>query len=239
MERNIQIKILSIIALVLAITGMSLGFAAFSSTLNISSSATVTPNSDDFKIDFLGIDSNGEFTSSNSIYPITGTGATGSIATIVNGKSATISNMKASFTEPGQYVEYQYRTYNSGLYDAYFRSWQFRLLSGMSNVIECVPSANSDVSEELLNKACEDIDVRYHIFSSYGNTFMDGYARYNFDYVGTSVVDLGGHYTAAPGDYFTVRVVIEYAADGERADGDFEVKIADLLSEYGTAPLSE
>ena len=50
MERQRQIKILSIIALVVAIVGMSLGFAAFSTTLNISSSASVTPDSEDFKV---------------------------------------------------------------------------------------------------------------------------------------------------------------------------------------------
>lgn len=54
MERDRKIRMLSIVALVLAITGMSLGFAAFSSTLTISSSATVTPNSDDFKIKVYG-----------------------------------------------------------------------------------------------------------------------------------------------------------------------------------------
>ena len=52
MEKERHIKILSIIALVLAIAGMSLGFAAFSTTLNISSSASVTPNSDNFNIIF-------------------------------------------------------------------------------------------------------------------------------------------------------------------------------------------
>ena len=36
MGRDRQIKIITIIALVVAITGMSLGFAAFSSTLSIS-----------------------------------------------------------------------------------------------------------------------------------------------------------------------------------------------------------
>ena len=50
MEKTRQIKILSIVALVVAIAGMTLGFAAFSTTLSISSSATVTPNSDDFKV---------------------------------------------------------------------------------------------------------------------------------------------------------------------------------------------
>ena len=34
---------------------MTVGFAAFSTTLNISSSATVTPNSEDFKIVAYGL----------------------------------------------------------------------------------------------------------------------------------------------------------------------------------------
>lgn len=41
-----KIKILSILALVVSIIGMTLWFAAFSSTLTISSSATVSPNSE-------------------------------------------------------------------------------------------------------------------------------------------------------------------------------------------------
>ena len=50
MEKTRQMKILSIIALVVAIAGMTLGFASFSTTLSISSSATVIPNSEDFKV---------------------------------------------------------------------------------------------------------------------------------------------------------------------------------------------
>ena len=238
MERDRKVKMLSIIALVLAITGMSLGFAAFSSTLTISSSATVTPNSDDFSITFIGNDQNGEFTSTNSIYPLLEDGATGSVATLSGDKAVTISNMKASFTEPGQSVTYAYMVSNSGLYDVYFRSWQFRLLSGMSDVIECVPSTNSTVTEELMNNACEDIDVRYQILSSDGSTLMDGYARENFAYSGTSIVDLGSFFMTPPGDYGVTLITIEYAGNGARADGSFEVKIADLIGGYGSAPLS-
>ena len=45
-------KILMIIALVVGIASLSIGFAAFSTTLNISSSASVNPNSDNFKVKF-------------------------------------------------------------------------------------------------------------------------------------------------------------------------------------------
>ena len=238
MEKSRKVKMLSIVALVLAITGMSLGFAAFSSTLTISSSATVTPNEEDFSISFLGTDENGEFTSSTLIYPLLEDGATGSVATLTGGKSASISNMNVSFTEPGQSVTYAYMSLNTGKYDAYFKSWQFRLLSGMSDVIECVPATNSEVTEELMYNACEDIDIRYQLLSSNENTLMDGYARENFAVAGTSVVNLGRDFVVTPGDYGIMVITIEYAGNGDRADGDFEVKIADIIGEYGTAPLS-
>lgn len=54
MEKDRQVKVLSIIALLVAVVGMSLGFAAFSVTLNISSSATVKPSSDNFKLQIYG-----------------------------------------------------------------------------------------------------------------------------------------------------------------------------------------
>ena len=48
-------KMISIIALVVAIAAMSLGFAAFSTTLSISSSATVTPKDTNIQLTMYGI----------------------------------------------------------------------------------------------------------------------------------------------------------------------------------------
>ena len=237
MRKDRKIQMLSIVALVLAITGMSLGFAAFSSTLTISSSATVTPNSDDFSITFLGLDENGEYTSESSIYPISENNISGNIATISNGKVPTISNLKASFTEPGQSVIYSYKNLNTGLYNIYMKSWLFDLLDGMNDVIECVPAENSDVSSELLYNACQDIDVKVQVYSSDGTELVDGYMRYYFDIFGTSLVSFGDNLMLSPNDYYTTVISIEYASDGARADGDFDVKIANIGVEYGTAPL--
>ena len=52
MERNRKQKLLMIIALVVAIASLSLGFAAFSIILNILSNASVSPSSDTFKVKF-------------------------------------------------------------------------------------------------------------------------------------------------------------------------------------------
>lgn len=52
MERDRKQKFIVMIALMVAIASMSLGFAAFSTTLNISSSATVSPDSSNFNVIF-------------------------------------------------------------------------------------------------------------------------------------------------------------------------------------------
>ena len=49
---NKTYKYIAVAALLLGIVGVTLGYAAFSSTLNITSSAEVTPDSSTFNVDF-------------------------------------------------------------------------------------------------------------------------------------------------------------------------------------------
>ena len=82
-------KVLTIIALVIAIVTLGVGFAAFSTTLNISSSASVSPSSDNFSIGFYANKSQ----SSNStvtIFPSMSTDSLGSSIDIIGG-SKTLS----------------------------------------------------------------------------------------------------------------------------------------------------
>ena len=50
MEKDRSVKVISIFALVIAITGMSLGFAAFSASLDLASNAFVSPDSATFNV---------------------------------------------------------------------------------------------------------------------------------------------------------------------------------------------
>lgn len=142
MEKDRRIKILSIVALVLAITGMSLGFAAFTSTLTISSSATVTPNSDDFKIVAYGIptdlissinsideliDNKDIYTSPTNSYPVMGdqignhtTPKSASVANITSqSNNIIINNMMLEMSKSTDAVYYAFLVKNEGLYDVY------------------------------------------------------------------------------------------------------------------------
>lgn len=96
---------------------MTLGFAAFSTTLNISSSASVTPSSGDFMVKFS---TSKDSLVVNAVEPSSKTsGITTTNGTIVNSVSPTLSNLSASFTSPGQYVEYTVYARNEGEYTAY------------------------------------------------------------------------------------------------------------------------
>ena len=117
MKQNRQSKIVAILALCVSVVGLTLGFAAFSNTLTISSSATVSPNESDFNIIVFGIGEwNGnlgyaaltDFTSSSISIPQIGfegkylaQSATNAKITD-NGKTITISDFNVGFSGPGQ-----------------------------------------------------------------------------------------------------------------------------------------
>ena len=56
MKKDGNLKTITLLALIVAVIGLGVGFAAFTRTLTISSSATVTPNDDEFDIVVYGVD---------------------------------------------------------------------------------------------------------------------------------------------------------------------------------------
>ena len=140
MEKSRKIKILTVVALVIAIASMSLGFAAFSSVLNISSSATVNPNSSDFKVRIYGfetwedllpfaenIDEYGMVseqylseTQSFGLILYEDDGMSAEMSYIDN-STLSISNINVSFSKPSENaISYYYVIKNEGKYTAYF-----------------------------------------------------------------------------------------------------------------------
>ncbi|MBR6690634.1 MAG: hypothetical protein IKL65_04825, partial [Bacilli bacterium] len=91
---------------IIAIVGVfaiSIGFAAFSSTLRISSQASVTPNSNTFSVVFSS-DENSLKTDAVAANPSN----LGDPATIDNSSNPTISGLNAKFTAPNQSVTYTF-----------------------------------------------------------------------------------------------------------------------------------
>lgn len=150
MEHNRKNKLLMIIAFVMGIASLSVGFAAFSTTLNISSSASVSPDSDTFSIKFSS--------SANSLL----TGAVKPISTssdlqdvvygvIDNSGNPTLKNMSVTFTRPGQHLQYIVYVRNEGEYNAY--------LNGVYYLGDKVCVPDEETSASLVQKACDSIKV--------------------------------------------------------------------------------
>lgn len=214
MEKDRSSKVIAVVALLVAVIGLSVGFASFSSTLTISSSANVTPNSDTFKVVFS---SNGTILTTEAVIgDVTGTGASATNATINNDTNPTISGLAANFTEPGQKVVYTFYAHNSGEYDAFLKSVTYANVTGKSESKVC--TAGSGTTETLVTNACDDISVKVNVGTT--NTTA-------------STADITGH-SLLKGAFEQVTVTIEYAADGDRADGDFSVAFGDISLVYSS-----
>ena len=214
MERNRGSKIIAVVALVVAVFGLTLGFAAFSNTLTISSSAYVSPSSENFKIGFSKSATNASETGSLAGSP-TGAATAGS-ATL---SGTTVSGIKANLTTPGESVSYTFYVHNTGEYDTFLNSITFENVAGGSAPKTCTAVDPTKTTAALVSAACEDISVSVKV----GNDAA----------VAGSVASVTGHSLLKTKNE-TVVVTISYASDGDRADGDFNVAFGDLKLVYGT-----
>lgn len=206
----------TLVMLLVGICFMSIGFSAFSSELNISSSAIVSPNASDFRVVFS---SSGTSYLTNKISGV-GTGnATGGYASIDNsGDTPIISDLTASFTGPGESVTYEFYAYNIGAYVAYLREVKFNNVSGESSNKICSAIDSSSVTSSLLESACNDINISVNIDST--------------EFSGTDN-NISG-YRLGKNIYEKVVVTINYSDNGNAADGDFKVQFGDIGLTYST-----
>lgn len=202
-----------ILVLVAVISTISVGFAAFSSTLNISSSVTVTPNSDDFNIVF----SSSQYaitTRDDSGTLVSGTGTNGAIGGITNLYRKSASGLIAQFTEPGQSLSTTIYAHNIGEYDAYLTGITFESVDGAN---QKVCTASSDASDSLVQSACEGISISVNV----------GGIDYQY---GESI----SNHLLAKGSVEPVVITVTYAEGASRADGDFDIAFGDLSLDYST-----
>lgn len=214
MEKNRSIKVIAIVALCVSVLGLSLGFAAFSNTLVISSSANVNPDPNTFKVVFSSSD---QSLATNKIDGVASAGATAGSATITNGTIPTITDLTAKFTEPGQTVTYTFYAYNSGEYEAFLKSISYANVDGANSPRVCTAKDGQNVTAGLLSTACEDISLKVNV----GSTTVTG-----------TNDNITGH-SLGRKDYEPITVTITYANNGNhRVDGDFSVAFGDVSLMY-------
>ncbi len=216
MEKNRNAQVIAIIALVVGVVGLSIGFASFSSVLNIQASANVKPDSSTMNVDFSSAIDKVEV---NEIIPTAEpTSLATTNATIDNSVDPTISNLSATFTEPGQSVVYKFYAYNAGELNAYLKSIVYANVTGKNTPKVC--TAKEGTTDALVQKACENIFIKVKV----GNELETA----------TGKASITGHSLAKKtGELITV--TLEYASNAERTDGDFSVAFGDITLNYSSA----
>ncbi len=217
---NRNVKIIAIVALLVAVVGVSIGFASFTRTLTIESAATVNPE-DDFDVVFSKsatsvVTENGVDASAKTPSNLTTT--TAIIANDATG-GPKITNLKATFTQPGQSATYTFYAYNDSDYEAFLKNITFSPAA-----TKCTAATGSDVTASLMNSACSDIKVKITVGSSDTNT----------QNVETST-NVSSHSLAAKsGELITVVIYYDQVANQTLADGPFEVDLGSIQLIYKT-----
>jgi len=202
------VRYVAIVALLIAIVGVSVGFAALTNTVNIKAGAEVRYSTPD-TVAVLSTDD--DSSQQGSVTPTTTGGATGDTASL---GTDTIQSMKAHFTAPGQTVTYSFYGFNGSSFTSYLNSVVFGSKS-------CTAAQTNGATASYMNAACNDITMSIKVGPGTGTTFT------------TDNTNVSGHSVAA-GASEPIVVTITYANNGAVADGGFDVDFGTTVLTYST-----
>jgi len=259
MEKKRGNQIMAIAALFIAVIGLSLGFAAFSNTLTIKSSATVRPDASVFDVNFSSSESS---TATSAIAPVLGHAAnetttensefTATTAEIVNDAisagettNATIQNIAAHFTAPGQEVSYVFWVRNDGKLEAFLNGVTFANVTGQEVPKYCSIDTTAEVenraTQSLVDAACAGISIKVVVGGVTTTTNSDRVTSTGTEFTGSVANGLpattGKKLTIQgdSGDRTPIVVTITYASgDQYRVDGPMNVAFGDITLTYGS-----
>lgn len=216
MERNRKVQVIAIVALIVGVIDLSIGFAVFSSILNVQSSANVKPYNSTMNVIFSNAQDKAEVAEITPTVTPNSLVATNGI--IDNNNYPTISNLSATFTEPGQTAVYKFYAYNAGELNSFLKSIVFENVTGQNATKVCTASAGT--SDELVQKACEKISVKVKVENELETS--------------TGKASITGH-TLAKENGEAVVITLEYEAGTNRADGEFNVAFGNITLNYSSA----
>lgn len=213
MKKNNSYKLIEVLSLIVAVIGLTLGFAAYSTSVKVEN-LHVKPDKDTFVVKFSSSETSTE--SNRPIDGVASNGARAEVARIVSDNKTALAHLKARFTAPGQKVVYTLYAHNVGDYDAFLKTITFSNALGSSNFKSCRPYS-ADTSTSLVMAACEDISLKVEVGDS---LVADG-----------SVADISGH-SLEVDDNEPIIITIEYDPNGRRSDGEFEVEFGKVTLTY-------
>lgn len=139
MEKERGAKVIAIVALLIAVVGLTVGYAAYSSTLTINGTANVDPAS--WKVNF------GYKTGNSLTGTIKGHATETTAPTLAD---TTISGFDVTLKAPGDSVTYNFLIKNSGTLNA-------KLANFTMGTLTCAPNASSSISPEDATKLCGEL----------------------------------------------------------------------------------
>ena len=251
MRKNQKQKIMAIVALCISVVGLTLGFAAFSNTLTISSSATVTPDSKDFKLVVYGVPSLGEYDQyaagdnannyrDNLVLPITKFTSTTTAEPILfrqyesddidknAAKKAVITNGNGTFSIKDISITFSEPGQGAEYYLLLKNEGHYDAYINVANAPtpRKTCEAGEGATPSLVAKACESINLTPYLAMEENGEY-DTENLYKFvDERGNIKIPVGGH--------ALFQVNLYYGINGERADGPFSVTWSDLSYTFTT-----
>ena len=154
MEKERGAKVIAIVALLIAVVGLTVGYAAYSSTLNINGTANVDPAS--WKVNF------GYKTGDSLTGTTTGHATETTAPTLAD---TTISGFDVTLKAPGDSVTYNFLIKNSGTLNA-------KLASFTMGTLTCAPNEGSNISQEDATNLCGEL--KYTLTYADGSTITTG-----------------------------------------------------------------
>ena len=242
MEKDRSVKVIAVLALVVAVTGLSIGFAAFSSRLTIEPTAIVVPE-DNMHIVFSDNASglpnsttiagtpNQAMTDAATALAANGVTApnlpAAANATIDNSnlKAPKLTGLTATFSAPGQSATYNLYAVNLMSYDAFLRTIQFD-----TTKFDCTPDTGTDATTAAAVCASIKVEVSYGSSTTLATAFVIG------DGTGTGNKT---EYTAATANTLSstgqpISVTISYPANSPVTNGKVTVRMPDVQFNFSS-----
>lgn len=154
MEKERGAKVIAVVALLIAVVGLTIGYAAYASTLTINGSANVDPASWDVHFAYKTGDSLTATTSGNAVENTAPTLA-----------ATTISGFNVTLKAPGDSVTYDFSVKNGGTLDAKLNTFTLGTLT-------CAPNDGSSISQEDATRLCGEL--KYTLTYADGSTITTG-----------------------------------------------------------------
>lgn len=154
MEKERGAKVIAIVALLIAVVGLTVGYAAYSSTLTINGTANVDPASWDVHFGYK--------TGTSLTAEKVGNAVETTAPTLAD---TTISGFNVTLKAPGDSVTYNFIIKNAGTLDA-------KLANFTMGTLTCAPNENSTISQEDATKLCSEL--KYTLTYADGSTITTG-----------------------------------------------------------------